>query len=70
MSKRFDEIQKEGLSSWEDNGKSCEGCIFSTGNTPFDNAPDKGSCEVYKYPKTKPDSVFIEGNKCKYYRTH
>lgn len=49
-------------------GKTCEGCIFSKGSTPFDDAPDKCSCVVYKYPKTKPDSVFLEGAPCKYRR--
>lgn len=49
-------------------GKACEGCIFSKGSTPFDDAPDKCSCEVYKYPKTKPDNVFLEGAHCKYRR--
>ena len=49
-------------------GKTCEGCIFSKGSTPFDDAPDKCSCLVYKYPKTKPDSVFLDGGNCKYRR--
>lgn len=65
---RAKEIQGERLTSWGENGKSCEGCIFSHGNTPFDDAPDKSSCEVYKYPKTKPDNVYINGGSCKYYR--
>ena len=66
--KRQTEIAEERLTSWANNGKACEGCIFAYGDTPFNNAPNKGSCEVYKYPKTKPDSVFVEGKACKYRR--
>lgn len=43
-------------------GVTCRGCIFSN------KAPDKCSCEVYPYPKTKPDSVFLDGEPCKYRR--
>ena len=55
--KRQKEIAEERLTSWA-----------AYGDTPFNNAPNKGSCEVYKYPKTKPDSVFVEGKACKYRR--
>lgn len=65
---RLNEIAKEKGNSWEDNGKTCIGCIFAYGDTPFNDAPDKCSCEIYQYPKTKPDSVFLEGGMCKYYR--
>ena len=68
MSDRAKELQEERFTSWADNGKACEGCVFAYGNTPFDNAPKKGSCEVYPYPKTKPDNVYIDGEKCKRYR--
>lgn len=50
-------------------GKSCEGCRFAYGDTPFNNAPDKCSCEIYQYPKTKPDSVFLDGGSCRYYKS-
>ncbi|GEM_PF-2890505 len=65
---RSEEIAQERLSSWEDNGKACIGCRFADGSTPFSDDPSKGSCEVFQYPKTKPDSVYIDGCKCKYYR--
>lgn len=65
--KRMDEISQERLTPFGE-GKTCEGCIFSKGDTPFDDAPDKCSCAVYKYPKTKPDSVFLDGGVCKYRR--
>lgn len=65
---RDKELQEEKFASWAENGKTCEGCIFAYGSTPFDNAPDKCSCAVYQYPKTKPDNVFIEGGACKYRR--
>lgn len=65
---RDKELQEEKFTSWEENGKACEGCIFAYGNTPFDDTPDKCSCAVYQYPKIKPDSVFIEGGYCKYRR--
>jgi hypothetical protein len=42
--------------------------MFAYGDTPFDDAPDKCSCEVYKYPKLKPDKVFVDGGVCKYWR--
>ena len=64
---RFKEREQERFNSFGE-GKTCEGCIFSKGSTPFDNAPDKCSCIIYAYPKTKPDSVFLEGGKCKYRR--
>lgn len=65
MSKRAQELLEERFTSWADNGKACKGCMFA-----YDNAPDKVSCEVFQYPKTKPDSVYIEGCKCKYYREY
>ncbi len=68
MSSRFKEIAQEGLTSWAENGKACVGCIFSKGSTPFSDSPDKCSCEIYQYPKTKPDSVYLEGKSCKYRR--
>ena len=61
-------LQEEKFTSWAENGKACEGCIFAYGSTPFDDAPDKCSCAVYQYPKTKPDNIFIEGGYCKYRR--
>lgn len=68
MSDRDKELSKELFTSWKNNGKTCEGCIFSHGNTQFDNSPDKCSCVIYEYPNTKPDSVFIDGGICKYRR--
>ena len=61
-------LQEEKFTSWAENGKACEGCIFAYGSTPFDDTPDKCSCAVYAYPKTKPDAVFIESGSCKYRR--
>lgn len=66
--KRVKELQEENLTSWAENGKSCEGCIFAYGDTPYNDAPDKSSCEIYQYPNTKPDNVYIDGGSCKYYR--
>ena len=68
QTKRDKELGQERFNSFGE-GKTCEGCIFSKGSTPFDDAPDKCSCAVYQYPKTKPDSVFLEGAPCKYRRT-
>ena len=65
---RSKELTGEKLSSWAENGKTCIGCIFSKGSTPFDDAPDKCSCAIYAYPKIKPDAVFLEGGNCKYRR--
>ena len=64
---RFKELEQERFNSFGE-GKTCIGCIFATGSTPFDDAPDKCSCEVYQYPKVKPDAVFLEGGTCKYRR--
>lgn len=64
-----EELAEERFSSWADNGKACEGCIFACGDTPMDSSPDKSSCLIYVYPKTKPDSVYLEGKSCKYKRT-
>lgn len=63
MSDRDNELQQEKFSSWADNGKACEGCIFSQ------DRPDICSCDVFVYPKTKPDSVYLDGGSCKYYRS-
>ena len=41
--KRQKEIAEERLTSWANNGKACEGCIFAYGDTPFNNAPNKGA---------------------------
>ena len=65
---RIKEITEEKLTSWADNGKACIGCIFAYGDTPMDNAPDKCSCAIYQYPRTKPDNVFLDGVCCKYRR--
>ncbi len=65
---RIKELMEEKFSSWKGNGEACKGCIFSKGSTPFDDAPDKCSCAIYTYPRVKPDAVFLEGGKCKYYR--
>ena len=65
---RIKEIENEKLTSWADNGKACIGCIFAYGDTLFDDTPDKGSCAIYQYPSSKPENVYIEGHKCKYYR--
>ena len=64
---RSKELSEERFTSFGE-GKTCEGCIFAYGDTPFNDAPDKCSCEVYQYPKAKPDSVFLEGGSCKYRR--
>jgi hypothetical protein len=64
---RAKEWSEERFNSWAENGKTCIGCIFAYGDAPYD-APDKCSCGVYQYPKTKPDSVFLEGGMCKYRR--
>ena len=64
---RSKELSEERFTSFGD-GKTCRGCVFAEGNTPYDNAPDKCSCMVYKYPKVKPDAVFLEGAPCKYRR--
>lgn len=65
---RLKELKEEKFSNWEENGKSCVGCIFAYGDNPMENDPSKCSCGVYKYPATKPDKVFIDGGACKYFR--
>ena len=65
---RSKEIAQERFTSWADNGKACIGCMFSEGEPPFADAPDKCSCMIYAYPRTKPDSVYLDGKKCKYHR--
>lgn len=65
---RLKELKEEKFSNWEENGKSCVGCIFAYGDNPMENDSSKCSCGVYKYPATKPDKVFIDGGACKYFR--
>lgn len=65
-SSRSESWRRQCFSSWADNGKACAGCIFACGDTPMDNSPDKSSCLIYVYPKTKPDSVYLEGKPCKH----
>ena len=65
---RAKDLAQEKFTSWADNGKVCVGCVFSRGKTPFDDAPSKCSCGVYPYPETKPDSVFLDGENCRYRR--
>jgi hypothetical protein len=65
--KRIKEISEERFNTFGE-GKTCEGCMFAYGDTPMDDAPDKCSCTIYPYPKTKPDNVFLEGGHCKYRR--
>lgn len=69
FSLRSQELEEERFNSWQDNGKGCEDCIFACGDTSMDNSPDKSSCLIYVYPKTKPDSVYLEGKPCKHRRT-
>ena len=69
QTERDKELSQERFTAFGE-GKTCVGCMFSEGSTPFDDAPDKCSCMIYQYPKVKPDSVFLEGGHCKYRREH
>lgn len=62
-SERDVELGKERFNAFGD-GKSCEGCIFSNGR------PDICTCDIFTGERLnlKPDRVFLEGGKCKYYR--
>lgn len=68
---RIKEIQEEkiGITSVCDN-IACIGCIFSKGDTQFDNTPHKSYCAIYSREsgKIKPKEVYFNGASCKYRR--
>ena len=69
--KRSEELQEEkiGVVAVCDN-IVCQGCIFSTGSTPFDDTPYKSYCAIYSRDKgkIKPKDVYFNGAPCKYRR--
>lgn len=46
--------------------KQCKGCINWGHTTAFENAYDKGSCDMYPYPEMKPDAVIWNTGRCVY----
>lgn len=47
----------------------CKTCIFSHGEPPFADLPEKAYCAIYERGKTsgKPDDVYYDGAECLYY---
>lgn len=65
-------LQRYGDEKLSDNSniKLCEQCKACTqwgnGNDPFSNKYDKTSCDVFKYPSSKPIGVMDNKEECKY----
>ncbi len=64
-------IDSENASSAvvERNPKYCKTCVFRKGKPPFADSPMKAYCAVYtrEIGIQKPDSVYYDGEECKYY---
>ncbi len=43
--------------------------MFSHGEPPFEDAPEKGYCEIYSRDEgiRKPDEVYFDGKECEFY---
>lgn len=51
------------------NPRACKTCLFSHGNPPFEDAPEKKYCMIYSRDEgeQKPPEVYFDGEDCEYY---
>ncbi len=51
--------------------EQCRTCVWSKGPAPFEDAPEKNYCLVYRKKDIigKPDDVYHEGAECEYHMT-
>ncbi len=51
------------------NPKYCKTCMFSHGEPPFEDLPEKAYCEIYSRDEgiQKPDEVYFDGKECEFY---
>lgn len=47
----------------------CRTCMFAHGKTPFEDAPDKSYCMIYRKSdgEMKPKEVLFDGEECEFY---
>ena len=47
----------------------CQTCVFSHGEPPFADMPEKAYCQIYTREKTtgKPPNVYYEGAECEFF---
>ena len=69
LKKKFEESKNEQWGCNTINPKYCKTCIFSHGQPPFEDAPEKSCCMIYSNERglTKPDNVYYEGGLCEYH---
>lgn len=63
-------VQQPFIPAWKKrNPKWCKTCMFSHGESPFENSPEKAYCEIYTRADgiEKPDSVYFDGGECEFY---
>lgn len=50
--------------------KACQRCLFAHGPAPFEDAPDKAYCLIYRRGEStgKPCAVLFDGSPCGHFR--
>jgi hypothetical protein len=63
------EPSKSEMKQFQINPAWCKKCLFSHGEPPFEDAPEKKWCEIYRYNngEQKPHEVYFEGAECEFY---
>ncbi len=58
-----------GLGCKQINPKYCKTCMFSHGEPPFADLPEKSYCMIFDRAsgKQKPSEVYYDGKPCEYY---
>lgn len=64
--------KRDGTERWgcnTINPKFCKTCIFSKGDPPFEDRPEKAYCMIYSREQGvgKPYDVYYEGGLCEFY---
>lgn len=69
MKQKFEESKAEQWGCRGINPKYCRKCIFSHGEPPFADMPEKAYCRIYGKADSsgKPPEVYYDGAKCEYF---
>jgi hypothetical protein len=67
MSEKRPRWESEMIGGKPRNPKACMTCLFAHGQPPFADTPEKGCCQIYEYPESKPNEVYFDGRDCEYY---
>ena len=66
---KMKEAENESWGCGSINPKFCQSCMFSHGEAPFADAPEKAYCMIYNHEngEGKPPEVYYDGKECEYY---